>query len=340
MTQERITARRRLLALAAGAFTMGALALAAPLSSAAAKTCDRACLNGFADRYLSALVKHSPKGLPLAPGVKFTENTARIRLGEGLWLGASDPSPTFNLKVADPRTGQVGLFTPMKESGRSIILAVRLKVVGGKITEIEHFADRNVPAASAPNLVTPRLGLVTALPPAERRSRAEMVRIVNAYFDAIEQGNGALAPFTDDCDRREDGRQSTHNTFRIEDSIRGFEANSQNARVWRQILAMGCKEQIDTQVLRHINQVKPRRIVAIDEAMGLAYVLPVFIHRGDIQSVHLKLIPGEDIFATPTLPGDTHGVEIFKIQGGKISMVEAAGVSMPFGSKTGWEASK
>ncbi|MEO6340418.1 MAG: hypothetical protein ABIO39_10295 [Caulobacteraceae bacterium] len=335
-------AMRQMLVAAAAAFLTATMMAAGPPAAAAttAPNCDRACLNGFADRYLAALAKHSPKGLPLAPGVKFTENTARIKIGEGLWLGASDISSTFNVRVADPSTNQIGAFVVMKESGRQVILAVRLKVAGGKITEIEQFVDRNVPAASASNLVTPRPRLLTTLAPAERRSRAQMVKIVNSYFESIEQGNGSLAPFTDDCDRREDGRQSTHNVTRIEDSIRGFEANSQNARVWRQILAMGCKDQIDTQVLRHINQINPRTIVAIDEARGLAFVLPVFIHRGDIQTVHLKLIPGEDEFATPTLPGDTHGVEIFKIEGGKISMVEAAGVSMPFGSKTGWETSK
>jgi len=41
------------------------------------------------DQYLAALVKHDPSGLPLARGVRFTENTAEIRIGDGLWVGAS-----------------------------------------------------------------------------------------------------------------------------------------------------------------------------------------------------------------------------------------------------------
>jgi hypothetical protein len=41
------------------------------LSSAAEDACDRACLNGFVDQYLAALVIHDPSGLPLAKGVKY-----------------------------------------------------------------------------------------------------------------------------------------------------------------------------------------------------------------------------------------------------------------------------
>jgi hypothetical protein len=46
------------------------------------------------DQYLAALVKHDPSGL-LSRGVRFTENTAAIRIGDGLWVGASEaPTPS------------------------------------------------------------------------------------------------------------------------------------------------------------------------------------------------------------------------------------------------------
>lgn len=52
----------------------------------ASKHCDRACMIALTDQYLAALVKHDPTGLPLSRGVRFTENTAEIRVGDGLWL--------------------------------------------------------------------------------------------------------------------------------------------------------------------------------------------------------------------------------------------------------------
>ncbi|MGH9592719.1 MAG: hypothetical protein ACRD5L_06485, partial [Bryobacteraceae bacterium] len=36
--------------------------------------CDRACLEGFVNQYLEALVAHDPKRLPLTADVKFSEN--------------------------------------------------------------------------------------------------------------------------------------------------------------------------------------------------------------------------------------------------------------------------
>ena len=51
----------------------------------AAAGCDRACLIAMADRYLAALAKRDPSSLPLSSNVKFTENGARLTIGEGLW---------------------------------------------------------------------------------------------------------------------------------------------------------------------------------------------------------------------------------------------------------------
>jgi hypothetical protein len=65
----------------------------------------RAALNGFVDRYMDALVAHDPSQLPLAPGVKFTENGQQLELGDGLWNTISARG-TYSLSVDDPNTGQ------------------------------------------------------------------------------------------------------------------------------------------------------------------------------------------------------------------------------------------
>src|ERR1700722_20235316 len=68
----------------------------------ASKHCDRACMSALTDQYLAALVKHDPAGLPLSRGVRFTENTAEIRVGDGLWVGASEAPTTFKIYAIDP----------------------------------------------------------------------------------------------------------------------------------------------------------------------------------------------------------------------------------------------
>jgi hypothetical protein len=47
--------------------------------------CDRACLNGFVDEYLDAMVAHDIKLVPLARNAKFTENGQKLEWGDGLW---------------------------------------------------------------------------------------------------------------------------------------------------------------------------------------------------------------------------------------------------------------
>ncbi len=70
---------RFLVAAAAWAVTslaFGATPANTPFGSAATPPCDRACMTAIADRYLAALVRHDPAGLPLNRDVKFTENAA------------------------------------------------------------------------------------------------------------------------------------------------------------------------------------------------------------------------------------------------------------------------
>jgi hypothetical protein len=55
------------------------LAAAATLSfvisaQGADASCDRACLEGFVDQYLAALVAQDPSKLPLAKNARYTEN--------------------------------------------------------------------------------------------------------------------------------------------------------------------------------------------------------------------------------------------------------------------------
>ena len=51
--------------------------LPAPASPASSTPCDRACLNGFVDKYFDALVSHCTCNVPFAPDVKYTENGER-----------------------------------------------------------------------------------------------------------------------------------------------------------------------------------------------------------------------------------------------------------------------
>src|ERR1700733_1778415 len=126
----------------------GAAALLTALagtSFAETKHGHRACMMALTDQYLAALVKHDPAGLPLSKGVRFTENTAEIRISDGLWVGESEAPTTFKIYAVDPASNQVGFYGVMKENDCPLIIALRLKVIDGEITEIENILPRNMP---------------------------------------------------------------------------------------------------------------------------------------------------------------------------------------------------
>ena len=116
------------------------LLLAASLAAQAATTCDRACLKGFVDGYLDALAKHDPSGLAVASNVKFTENSATLKLGEGLWKTAG--ASTYRLYLLDPSSGGAALQSVIQENGALTSFFLRLKIEDKKITEVETIVTR------------------------------------------------------------------------------------------------------------------------------------------------------------------------------------------------------
>jgi hypothetical protein len=307
------------------------LAAAGTTARAADGSCDRNCLVMMADDYLAALAKHDPAGVPLAASYKFTENTGHIQAGEGLWVGASNVSTTFRIHVADPVSGQVGVFTVLKEFNKPAMFVLRLKVAGGKITEIEHIVVRQVGGSSGTpghmNLATSRPQFAQTVPPEERAPREEMVRIASSYFDAIEQTRGKAAPFADDCVRRENGAQTT--SWEEPDPLADAATNA--------ITSLGCAAQIDSGELSYITRIQPRRLIVVDEEKGIVLGFPMFVHDAKVRSVKIVGVPGIQSHAKEFAPFTLLAGEMFKIRGGKIHEVEAFGTAMPNGIPTGWE---
>ena len=110
--------------------------------------CDRVCLDKLVDSYLAAVVAHDvahdPTRVSIAPGAKFVENTMPMKPGDGLWKTASEAPTTFKIYVPDPVAEQVGFIGVMKENGKPVELALRLKVHNGQIVEMEHLIARNL----------------------------------------------------------------------------------------------------------------------------------------------------------------------------------------------------
>ena len=291
---------------------------------APAATCDRACLSQLVDSYLAAVVAHEPARVPIAPNVKFVENTVPMKPGEGLWKTASEAPSTFKIYVPDPSVGEVGFIGMMKENDKPVQIGLRLKVQNGQIIEIEHLLARNLSASSLNNLQTPRPGLLATVPPAERTARAEMLKFGLAYYEALTTSNGDAAPFADDCVRRENGMQTTGNPPPASPGLGTMGA-------------MGCHDQLNTGMFRYIKRIGPRRVEIADVETGLVFGLSQFRHPMEEKTLKIVGVPGVETLPMNYKPFDLPAAHIFKIRGGKIHEIEAMGFTMPYNSKTGWE---
>lgn len=317
------------------ALLLVASASAGPIGSGVAPACDRACMTDIVDHYLAALVRHDPAGLPLNRDVKFTENTARLKVGtEGLWVGASELPTGFRIYAIDVGAGQAGFYGVMKERGRPLIIALRLKVVNGQITEIEHVLARGLRADAVKSLAAARPEFITPVAPAKRLPRQQMVNIADSYFEAIEHADGKLAPFADGCVRRENGAQTTHNPKPVPWPVSLGSKQADEAMAY--IGTLSCSDQLDTHVMDFITRLWPRRHEIVDQELGLVFSFPMFQHRGGSGTIKIYNVPGVDTLPLGGSSSNLQAAEIFKIEGGRIIAIEAMGTSLPYGTRSGW----
>jgi hypothetical protein len=294
---------------------------AALIQAQSTESCDRACLEGFVNQYLDAMVARNPYGLPLAPRVKFTENEQSIPLGEGVW-GTATGLGAYKLYVADPQAGQVGFLGTMRENGLPIAIALRLKIDHRLIREVETIVVRDAAAAKAIEAMgQPDPLLLAPLPPRERHSRDKMITTVNKYDAGIEHSNGDLVPFDSNCDRVQNGVRTTNNP----------DLKIDPKSDWTP-LSLGCKDQLNTKFFSFIRYVDPRAFLVIDEERGLAFGIFRFHVPGTVKSVD---VPGHGTIAIPPsylAPTTIDVGEVFKIVNGKIRKIEAVQTNLPYGS--------
>jgi hypothetical protein len=259
-------------------------------------------------RSLDAMVAHDPPRIPATADVKFSENDVPLKLGEALWRTASGIGH-YKLYFADPAAGEVAYFGTIQENGRGAAIELRLKVTGGRVAEAEQVVVRStrtydlMEQAGKPDPI-----LLETIPAAERMPRAQLIANTNLYFEAIEQGNGKVAPFAADCNRFENGMKTSGE--------------------------LGCSDQLDTQIFNYIQKIYPRRFLVVDEERQIVFGFFMFNHPGDVTWVN---VPGQgrrDLMAAAKRPFSVDVAEAFAIRSAKIRKVEALMTALPYGAKS------
>lgn len=307
-----------------------ALLLAAPAAAQepAPVPCERGCMEDLAGKVLAALAARDASTLPLAEGARYTENGQEMGFDNGLWQTASKVG-AYRHVFADPASGQFGVFSTMNENGHGLTLGMRVRLHLGRISEVELVTYRvgagpawndagyaSLEAMKAPKALWREVR-------GRRLSRQELVAAANAYFAAIERNDGkGRYPFTDDCDRLENGTLTTNTpgVVRMGDVDIG---------------GMGCKAQFSTGLYGVVTEVHDRRFPVVDEERQAVFAFAVFDHCGCV--TELTMPDGRKV-ATGFFnkPSSILLAEAFKLDGGLIRQVEAVGTSVPYHMRPGW----
>lgn len=293
--------------------------------------CDRACLEQYVDRYMDAMLAKNSGAALFAREVKFTENGVRLPLGgAGLWTNMTGKG-SYKFYVPDIETQQIAFIGTAREGaagstdGNLVAIALRLKVLNGLITEVEQLVIRpagntsgsgggpSFPPAgeSIEKLGAPQAVYREVIPAAERPSREEMIKTANYYFSGMQNNDGkGYYPFADDCNRLENGNQSTNVPLKQGEVRPDPKTATSYSASW------SCKEQFESGLLKIVSRIRDRRFVAVDRERGIVFAFGFFDHV--------------------TINWTWQIAELFKIEHGMIRRIEAVLQRCPYGMNSGW----
>ena len=281
-------------------------------ASTAANPCNRTCLNGLVEQVLQAMLAHDASRLPLAKGASYCENGQFIAIGDGLWgtLGkvAMPGKDNYAAYFVDPSSKTGAYWGLTNEHGTTGVLALRVKAVAGKISEIEAIDVRTEfqgPRGGTVTLMRPPLPVefkgdsIGSLDPAfldtRLESRSDYAGLVTAYLDGAGH-------FTPDCSRRNNTVQETG----------------------------GCAGQM-AGLYRNTTKARDRRILVADAERGVVVAVAMVDNPGTGPA---------NLPAAQLVPSTYMVPMLIHIENGAIARIEDMVKWMPFGYTSAWAGLK
>ncbi len=281
----------------------------------------RADLYKSLDAYLAALKSHDPTRVNWAPSVRNTENNVALIVGDGLWATVTALGP-YDLRMADTKTGQVALFTTATETEETSAMALRLKVVDGRVTEAETLVLRQSDSGIKFEGQTfeSKPAMNEMLKPEQRLPRNKMIALANGYFETLQLNDGTLhTKFHANCKRVENGVQTTNNpNFAVVPVAR-----------------LGCEEQFRMGNYRYDDRLRARRFPLVDEERGIVLGAGFIDHSGRIGEY--RLTDGTLVRSPVHRPHSFYLLEAFKLKDASIEQIEADFVTVPYAMPSPWD---
>jgi hypothetical protein len=290
-------------------------------ANAALPSVTRAELYRALDAYVTALKARDPTRVKWAGHVRNTENNVALMVGDGLWATISGLGP-YDLRFADPLTGQVALFTTATETDETSAMSLRLKIENGAVSEAETLvvrqSDSGIKFEGQKFENKPAMNEV--LRSEQRLPRARMISLADGYFDTLQLNDGTLfTKFHPNCKRVENGVQTTNNPdFAVVPVAR-----------------LGCEEQFRAGNYRYDTRLRARRFMLVDEERGIVLAAGFIDHAGGLDSY--KLTDGTVVRSPVRRPHSFYLFEAFKLKEGAIEQIEADFITVPYNMPSPWD---
>lgn len=292
------------------------------MANARPELASREDLYAALDMFMAGLLAQDPSQVRWAKRVRFTENNVALMIGDGLWQTITARGP-YDLRFADPLTGQIGLFTTVQETHEESACTIRLGVEEGAIAEVEIIVVRQ--SDSGLKFPDPKFErkpmLEEIVPAAERLSRERMLALSNGYFSTLERNDGTiLTRFHPGCNRVENGVQTTNNA--------GFHLV--------EVAKLPCEEQFRLGNYRYDDRLRGRRYPLVDEERGLVLAYAFIDHCGKLGDY--ELTDGTRVSSPIRRPHTFYLAELFKLRDGAIEQIEANFIGVPYHMPSPWDA--
>jgi sugar lactone lactonase YvrE len=285
-------------------FTLAAASLALMPTAAQAQSCDAACMTDLANRFMDAMIKSDPRGLPWGDAVGYAENSTKVRIGESSWVTIKGRAKA-PLIVADPQTSRVVWLGSIDDHGQPGFYAMDMQVKGGKITQVQSVIRRKEGRQpfGDPVTYTPDKRYAASVPAKARLPRGQMTAIVDAYFAAVKSNGATIGvSFAKDCAVIENAVRMNGNL----PAAAGADASCETP------IKRGLYGELED--LRH-------QVLAIDEARGL--VAAIGYRDMPAAKISFTAQDGSTYPAEAKYPRTMGFVSVFKIEGGKIARIES-----------------
>jgi hypothetical protein len=163
-------------------------------------------------------------------------------------------------------------------------------------------------------------------------SRADLIKTADMYFSGMEKNDGkGVYPFTDDCNRIENGSLSTNVPPRAGETRPDPKTSNSYSSAW------SCKEQFESGLIHFVWRIHDRRYVAVDRERGLVFSFAFFDHALGKDRT-FKAPDGRTVTGGPVDPWTWQLAELFKVEKGKIHQIEAVLQRAPYGMNSGWSS--